>query len=120
LFAAARFLPFLADAVSYGASALAVALTRTPFQQPRTSERRPIRAELIKGVVWIWRRPYFRTVALLFAAGNPFFIGLYLLAILLAEKHGASSAQIGVMFAVVGAGGLLGAVVAGPLSPDRA
>lgn len=116
LFAAARFLPFLADAVSYGASALAVALTRTPFQQPRTSERRPIRAELIEGVVWIWRRPYFRTVALLFAAGNPFFIGLYLLAILLAQKHGASSAQIGVMFAVVGAGGLLGAVVAGPLS----
>ncbi len=53
---------------------------------------------------------------MLFAAGNPFFVGLYLLAILLAEKHGASSAQIGVMFAVVGAGGLLGAVVAGPLS----
>jgi predicted MFS family arabinose efflux permease len=66
-------------------------------------------------VGWIWRRPFFRAAALLFAAGNPLFAGLYLLAILLAKRHGASSAAVGAMFAIVGAGGLLGAILATPL-----
>jgi predicted MFS family arabinose efflux permease len=54
-------------------------------------------------------------MTLVFAAGNPVFTGLYLLAILLAKSHGASSGAIGAMFAIVGAGGLLGALLAGPL-----
>jgi MFS family permease len=115
LFAAGRSLPFLTDAVSYLGSTLAVAFTRTPFQQQRTAQRRPLRSELAEGVGWIWRRPFFRAAALLFAAGNPLFAGLYLLAILLAKRHGASSAAVGAMFAIVGAGGLLGAILAAPL-----
>ncbi len=115
LFAAGRSLPFLADAVSYAASSLAVALTRTPFEQPRTPGRGGVRSELAEGLVWIWQRPFFCATALLSSAGNPLFTGLYLLAILLAKQHGASSAAVGLMFAVVGAGGLLGALVAAPL-----
>ena len=37
------------------------------------------------------------------------------LAILLAKHHGASSAAVGVMFAIVGAGGVLGAIAAAPI-----
>jgi predicted MFS family arabinose efflux permease len=40
---------------------------------------------------------------------------LYLLAILLAKHHGASSAAVGAMFAIVGAGGILGAILAGSI-----
>lgn len=42
--------------------------------------------EVSGGFSWAWLRdqPFFRTSALLFAAGNPVFTGLYLLAILLA------------------------------------
>jgi MFS family permease len=115
LFSAGRALPFLVDAVSYSASTLGLAFTRRPFQAPRTKPRRSARKEVAEGLAWLWQRPFFRTAVLLFAFGNPLFSGVYLLAILLAEDHGASSAAIGVMFAIVGAGGVIGAVLAGPL-----
>src|SRR5919204_241082 len=73
-----------------------------------TDPRRSVRREVAEGLSWLWRRPFFRTSVLLFAAGNPLFSGLYLLAILLATDHGASSAAVGVMFAIVGGGGGLG------------
>lgn len=115
LFAAARALPFVADAGSYLASMVSVALTRQNFQDrrsPQADAPPPRIGGVGEGVAWLWRQPFFRTSALLFAAGNPVFTGLYLLAILLAKHHGASSAAVGAMFAVVGAAGLLGAALA--------
>ena len=46
----------------------------------------------------------------MFALANPIFAGLYLLAILLAHRHGSSSASIGLMLAIIGVGGMLGAL----------
>jgi predicted MFS family arabinose efflux permease len=68
-----------------------------------------------EGLSWLWRHRFFRTSALLFAAGNPLYIGLYLLAILVAKHNGASSGEIGAMLALVGCGGLVGALAAGSL-----
>lgn len=113
LLAAARALPFLMDAVSFLCSMSATALTRTKFQT--TGESASVRAGLTDGFRWLRSQPFFRAAALLFAAGNPVYAGLYLLAILLARHHGASSAAVGVMFAIVGAGGVLGAILAGPI-----
>ena len=116
LFAAARALPFMADTVSYAASMASVALTRAQFQEPRQPRHRTTSMRGFgEGVAWLWRHAFFRSAALLFALGNPLFTGLYLLAILLAKRHGASPGAVGVMFAVVGAGGLLGALLAGRL-----
>jgi MFS family permease len=115
LFSAGRALPFLVDAISYSASTVGLALIQRPFQTSRTEPGRSFRREVGEGFAWLWRRPFFRTAVLLFAMGNPLFSGVYLLAILLAEDHGASSAAIGVMFAIVGAGGVIGALLAGPL-----
>jgi predicted MFS family arabinose efflux permease len=117
LFAASRFLPFLADAVTFAASMIGLSLTRSSFQDERAQrqKRRKAWREPVEGFRWLWQRPFFRTAVLLFAAGNPYFTGLYLLAILLAKHHGASSGAIGAMFAIAGAGGLLGAVGAGRL-----
>jgi MFS family permease len=114
LFAAARALPFVADTLSYAASMATLAATR--FE---TQARAVVSGErfggLGEGLAWLWRARFYRTAALLFAAGNPLFTGLYLLAILLAKRHGASSSAVGAMFAIVGGGGLLGAFVATPL-----
>jgi predicted MFS family arabinose efflux permease len=117
LFAVARALPFVADAVSYLASMVSVALTRARFQDPREAHQRATGrlGGVSQGLGWLWRHPFFRSSALLFAVGNPLYSGLYLLAILLAKRHGASSAAVGAMFAVVGIGGVLGAMVAGRL-----
>ena len=60
-------------------------------------------------------KPFYFTTGLLFAFGNPVYSGLYLLAILLARHDHASSATIGAMLAIVGVGGLLGAIFAAPI-----
>lgn len=113
LFAAARALPFLSDAVSFLCSMSATSLTRTRFQTE--AGKAGLRASLAGGFSWLRRQRFFRAAALLFAFGNPVFTGLYLLAILLARRHGASSSEVGVMFAIVGAGGVLGAIAAAPI-----
>jgi MFS family permease len=115
LFAAGRALPFVADACSYLVSMVTTAATRGSFQSSSRPPRQERWGGVAEGVRWLWQAPFFRCTALLFAAGNPLYTGLYLLAILLAKHHGASSQAIGAMFALVGAGGLLGALLAGPL-----
>jgi predicted MFS family arabinose efflux permease len=113
LFAAARALPFLVDSVSFFCSLTATSFTRTRFQ---IGGAKPgIRAGLTEGFSWLRRQPFFRGASLLFAAGNPVYTGLYLLAVLLATHYGASSADVGAMFAIVGVGGVLGAILAGPV-----
>jgi predicted MFS family arabinose efflux permease len=94
-----------------------VALTRARFQDRREADNRATDrlGGFSEGLAWLWRHPFFRSSALLFAAGNPLYTGLYLLAILLAKRDGASSAAVGAMFALVGAGGLLGAMISGRL-----
>jgi predicted MFS family arabinose efflux permease len=66
-------------------------------------------------MAWLWQHPFFRITSLLFALGNPIYTGLYLLAILLAKQHGASAATVGVMLGIIGIGGVLGALCAGPI-----
>jgi predicted MFS family arabinose efflux permease len=112
LFAISRALPFLADAVSYAFSATATLLTRARFQPERTEPRGNLVAEFTSGLRWLWRQPLLRTCSLLTAAANPTWRALYLLLVVLAKRHGASSDLIGVMFAMIAAGGLLGGVFA--------
>jgi MFS family permease len=115
LFAVARALPFVADTVSFLSSMTMISLTHARFQTTPSSPpaaRRNVRSDVGDGFAWLWQHPFFRTAAMLFALGNPVFTGLYLLAILLAKQHGASAATIGLMLAIVGAGGLLGALCA--------
>jgi MFS family permease len=115
LFAAGRALPFVADACSCLVSMVTVAMTRARFQLRSRAPREERWNGFAEGVRWLWGQPFFRAAALLFAAGNPLYTGLYLLAILLAKHHGASSAAVGAMFALMGVGGLVGAFLAGPL-----
>ena len=118
LFALARAFPFVTDALSFLCSMAATSFTRADFRSagtPDAPRSSGAWAQLTDGFSWLRAHPFFRTTSLLFAAGNPVYTGLYLLAILLAKRHGASSAEIGAMFAIVGAGGLLGAILAGPL-----
>jgi MFS family permease len=130
LFAAARALPFAFDAVSFLCSMTAIASTRSRFQasaesrfetsaeiHPRSRPRswRRFGSEFAEGFVWLRSKPFYFITGLLFAFGNPVYSGLYLLAILLARHGHASSATIGAMLAIVGVGGLLGAILAGPI-----
>ena len=111
LFGLARALPFVADAVSYGASVLSVLCLRTPLQEERVVPRRALRSEITEGVAWIWRRPVLRLLMWLSGGVNLLYGGWTLLLIELAQRQGAGAATIGLIFAVGGAGTVLGAAL---------
>jgi MFS family permease len=109
LFGIGRAVPFLTDAISYAASTACKLLIRSDFQEARLDSS-PVNAR--EGLRWIWQRPFFRLCSLLFACSNPIFTGLYLLVVVLAKDHGASSLLVGVMLGLAAGGGLIGALLA--------
>jgi MFS family permease len=113
LFGIARGLPFLADTLSFLAAGLAALGVRVPARvvAPGANMREAIR----EGLVWLWDRPFLRAGSILYAAANVTLASVELLAVLIARRHGVSSAAIGVAFAVIGAGGVASALLARPL-----
>jgi MFS family permease len=109
LFGIGRAVPFLVDAFSYAASTISMVLIRSDFQEARIEENTGTPWE---GLRWLWQRPFLRLCAILFAATNPVFTGLYLLIVVLARQHGASAGLVGLMLGIAAAGGLLGALLA--------
>jgi predicted MFS family arabinose efflux permease len=109
LFGIGRAVPFLVDAVSYAASTASMLLIRSDFQEPRVDQNTGTPWE---GMRWLWQRPFLRQCAILFAASNPVFTGLYLLIVVLAKQDGASAGLVGAMLGIAAAGGLIGASLA--------
>jgi MFS family permease len=107
LFGVGRAVPFLTDALSYAAAAAGKLAIRADFKGPGETT-----GGAAAGLRWIWGQPFIRACALLFAAGNPLYTGVELLIVVLAKRHGASSAEVGVMLGIVAAGGLLGGLIA--------
>jgi MFS family permease len=112
LFGLGRSLPFLADAVSYAASILTLTWMRTPFQEARGLDPTPLRAQVREGIAWLWAHAYLRTTALIFAASNFAFSGLFLVFVVVSKRHGLSPAAIGALIAVFGGASLAGSLAA--------
>jgi len=109
LYGVAPFLPFLADAASYAISFCLVLGVRSPAQRAGQSTAF-VRA---MGAGWRWLRaqPFLFAggfwVSLLVAA----FAAVGLAVLVVARDRGATSAEIGLMYAISTAGGLVGALV---------
>jgi MFS family permease len=114
LFGLGAAVPFLLDALSYVASLVSLLFIRRSLQEERApaAERPALHREIAQGLGWLWRQPFLRAAALLVAGSNFVFQAMVLVVIVLAQDRGASSAMIGVIMGMLGAGGLLGAVVA--------
>ena len=112
LFGLGRSLPFLADAVSYGFSIVSLLWMRTPFQTERERDPSPLRTQIREGITWLWRQPYLRTSALIFAGNNFVFSAIFLAFVVIAKRHGLSSGTIGALIAAFGTAALLGSLVA--------
>jgi MFS family permease len=108
LFGVARALPFLADAISYAFSTVSVLLIQTLFQEPREPGARP---RFREGLVYFWRIPFLRTTIGMIAASNLAASGVPVAMIILAHRHGLSSASIGGFVALQGVTLLLGSIV---------
>jgi MFS family permease len=106
--------PFVAAALSYVTSALSLFFVRATFQEERSAPR-SLRVEVREGVTWLWQHPVLRCIALLTGGVNLCGIGSGLIVIVLAQHLHAAPATIGLIVASAGIGGLLGALLAGPL-----
>ena len=112
LFGLGRSLPFLADGLSYAFSIASLLWMRAPFQETRARDTAPLRTQISEGIAWLWKSPYLRTSALIFAGNNFVFSGVFLTLVVVAKGHGLSSAAIGGLLAVVGGGSLAGSLLA--------
>jgi hypothetical protein len=112
LYGLSRGVPFVADAVSYAFSTASLLLMRTRFQEERESgARTPFR----EGVTYFWSIPFLRATAGMIGASNLVAVGAPITVIILAHRHGLSSAAIGGFVAIQGvtllAGSLLSPVL---------
>jgi predicted MFS family arabinose efflux permease len=113
LFALGQAVPFAFDAASYLASVVTLRAVRASFQEAAAPvERRSLWAEMREGLGWLWRQPLLRDSALLVAGSNLLFQAYVLVVIVLAQDRGASSAEVGLILAGAGLGGVAGAVIA--------
>ncbi|HEU5349276.1 MAG TPA: MFS transporter [Ktedonobacterales bacterium] len=112
LFGIASMFPFLADAISYAISVVTLFLIPARFQGERNMvARRSLRDEIAEGLVWLWRQPLIRTIAVLTGVTN--IPGLALIVIVVAQDQmHATAAVVGLIFAIAGVGAIVGAVVA--------
>lgn len=108
LFGIARFVPFLADAVSYAFSTVSLLLMRTRFQEERHPEAR---TDLREGLAFFWQIPFLRTTVSMIAVSNFASAGVPLTLIVLAKRHGISSSGVGALIALMGAATLLGSTL---------
>ncbi|MEN3308220.1 MAG: hypothetical protein V7603_4422 [Micromonosporaceae bacterium] len=121
LFALGRLVPFAADALTHTAAFASLTLLRLPARE-RTAVPDPhLGREVVAGLRWVWGHRHIRITALCAIVLNLFFSAFYIIVIVLAHSRGVPSGQIGVMAAMLGVGGILGALSApylsGKLSP---
>jgi MFS family permease len=118
LFGLGRAVPFLADAVSYGASFGTVSRIQGRFRPEQAAERKALWREVAEGLHLVWRVPILRATVITAPLVNFAFTGVLFTIILAMRQHGTSTAVIGLVQAAIMAGGLLGGVVA-PLLQGR-
>lgn len=117
LYAVARPLPFVVDALSYVVSLVAVSRVEADLTPVRRTRGRPV-AELAEGLRYLVARPYFRAVAAFSASINLVVNAVLYVAVLRLVEQDVAPTTIGLVEALAGAGGVLGALIA-PWVIDR-
>jgi len=117
LYAVARPLPFLVDAVSFAVSFLTVSRVQQDLSPSDRPRRHPAR-ELGDGLRYLLARPYFRATAAFSASCNLVVNAVFFVAVVRLVENGVPSTTIGLVEAMAGAGGVVGALIA-PFVIDR-
>jgi predicted MFS family arabinose efflux permease len=110
LFDLGRALPFLGDAISYLFSLLSLLLIRRRFNEPPSTVRRNMLAEIDEGFRWIWMQRFIFLTVNVAAASNLLFQALVLVLIVAERNRGASASLIGLVLAGFGLGGVVGSL----------
>jgi hypothetical protein len=112
LFGIGRAFPFAFDMLSYLVSFFALLTIRTPLTPSHVRPRSRLRTDIAEGLRAVWRQPFLR-VSIAVAAGQNFaWSALMLVLIVRAQQLGADPGLIGLMFGIMGAGAIGGAIAA--------
>ncbi|THA86183.1 MFS transporter [Streptomyces sp. A0592] len=104
------------QAATHVLSALLLSRISTPEATPERTEQRRMGAEIREGLRFVLRDPVFRAITGSAATYNFFYaVSLPLVMLLLVEEMGLSGTAVGLLMAVSGVGGVLGAAFAGRL-----
>ena len=112
LFGIARSLPFFADAGSYAFSTASLTAMRTRFQEEREAEAGGMLASLFEGVRFLWSSPFLRTISGIFTLSQIVFPGVSLAVVVIGQRQGLSSGEIGALVALFGVFLLVGSLIA--------
>ena len=118
LFGIGRSLPFVANALSVLFSLGSLLAIRTPFQAEREAATESLRAQLSRGLRWLWGHAFLRTCALLFTATNLIYEGVIFVVVVAGKRQGLSGGEIGGLIAAFGGCSLVGSTLA-PLVQRR-
>lgn len=112
LFGLTRWAPFLLDLVTHVVAFVTLVFLRVPPREPVRAPLRHLGREITEGLRWLWQRREIRVTTACAVALNLFFAAYYLVVIVLAQRQGTPAGEIGVMAAMLGVGGILGALLA--------
>ncbi len=113
LFAVTRWLPFAVNALTFAVSCLTLSRIRTDLSAPEHPGPRPrMTAELREGLRFVLARPFFRVLLTWAALVNLALNALLFVVVLRLVDSGAHPAEIGLVNAAAGVGGVVGAVAA--------
>jgi len=112
LFAVGRAVPFVADMFGHAAACSALMFLHIPAPAARPQPAGNLRSEMLDGLRWVWQQRIIRVLAICALVLNFFFTAFYLVIIVLARRRGIPSGEIGVMAAMLGAGGVAGSLLA--------
>ena len=117
LYGLGRGVPFLTDAVSYGASVLALLTLRTDVR-PAVRDNQPaphLGREILEGLRWLYAHKVIWFIAVLTGVLMMSCAGWALILIVLAQRLGATPLTTGFLIGTGGAGGIVGSLLAVPL-----
>jgi MFS family permease len=110
LYTIGKVIPFLVNALSFGASVLSLGLIRGRFQTGREDATQPLYQAIAEGVAWLWRQPLLRFLTLVNGADSLRYGAGYLIILILAKELHATASGIGLVFTAAGVGALLGTI----------
>ncbi|MGH3906296.1 MAG: MFS transporter [Pseudonocardiaceae bacterium] len=112
LFTVGRFVPFAVDVLTHTVALFALMFLRVPPREVRPEPMSRLGHEIAAGLRWAWRNRPVRVIILFAVSLNLFFSAYFIIIIVLADARGVPPGEIGIMAAMLGAGGILGALVA--------
>lgn len=112
LFAVGRFVPFALDALAHSIALFALVFLRLPSRPVHLQPVTRLGHEMAASLRWVWQHRPIRVIGLLAVSLNVFFSAYFIVIIVMAQTRAVPSGEIGIMAAMLGAGGILGSLIA--------